>query len=118
MWIRERWRCQSLTVDPRPAARIVDPAARRRALLTHPACAACGNPASNAHHLVSLAQRGCDTAANLVSLCGSGTSGCHGKVHANDEATRRAIRASLRDDQVEYIIGKKGQEWLNRRYPA
>jgi len=55
---------------------------------------------------------------NLVSLCGSGTSGCHGKVEARDKIARHELRKALEDGEVGYIVGKKGLEWLANAYPA
>lgn len=50
-------------------------------------CAVCGKPANNQHHIV---RRGAGTAYDpmgrelkkpTVTLCGSGTTGCHGMAH-------------------------------------
>ncbi len=63
--------------------RIVDPDARVRLLLNERACAACGGPASNAHHVLPKGRGGDDLYANLIPLCGSGTTGCHGAWHGS-----------------------------------
>lgn len=36
--------------------------------------------ANNAHHRLNQSQGGPDTLSNLMLLCGSGTTGCHGLV--------------------------------------
>jgi 5-methylcytosine-specific restriction endonuclease McrA len=44
-------------------------------------CARCGlEYANNAHHRKNLSQGGQDVLSNLLLLCGSGTTGCHGWV--------------------------------------
>lgn len=46
-------------------------------------CEICGVRANNAHHRRNKSQGGRDTLANLMLLCGSGTTGCHGNVTMN-----------------------------------
>jgi hypothetical protein len=49
-------------------------------------CAWCGRPfgdALNIHHRVLRSQGGIGSPANGISLCGSGTTGCHGDAHHN-----------------------------------
>lgn len=43
-------------------------------------CEICAEPANNAHHRRNKSQGGQDRLANLMLLCGSGTTGCHGEV--------------------------------------
>jgi hypothetical protein len=47
----------------------------------------CGSTASSVHHLV-LGNRSNNVASNLILLCGSGTTGCHGWVHAHPKKAR------------------------------
>lgn len=67
---------------------------------------------------------------NIVPLCGSGTTGCHGSLHDHHrasqpsllagmpyEAVASALRAKLLPEEREYIVGKKGEGWLNMTYP-
>lgn len=63
------------TTQVTPATR---KALRERALGCCEACGAYG--ATNAHHRVNASQRGRGTLGNLMLLCGSGTTGCHGRV--------------------------------------
>lgn len=44
-------------------------------------CEVCGvHGATNAHHRVNQSQGGRDTLGNLMLVCGSGTTGCHGRI--------------------------------------
>lgn len=52
-------------------------------------CEICGKPATNAHHRKNKSQGGKDVLSNLLMLCGSGTTGCHGFI------TRHPKTASL-----------------------
>lgn len=45
-------------------------------------CEICGHPANNAHHRKNAGQGGNDALSNLLLLCGSGTTRCHGYVTA------------------------------------
>lgn len=54
-------------------------------------CAICGAPASNSHHVppvgmgarnASFTLHGHKLRPALIALCGSGTTGCHGLIHA------------------------------------
>src|SRR5690349_19712874 len=48
-------------------------------------CERCGNPGESVHHRKKRSQGGGWTWENLVFLCGTGTTGCHGWIehHAN-----------------------------------
>lgn len=48
-------------------------------------CEICAEPANNAHHRRNKSQGGQDRLANLMLLCGSGTTGCHGEVTEHPE---------------------------------
>lgn len=87
-------------------------------------CAACGRPASNAHHIMPRGSPffGDDVAANLLALCGSGTTGCHGLYHHADPAVRARIGLALADrpDTIAYGLAKlgdgPGRDFLERHY--
>lgn len=76
---------------------------------------------------------GDDVAANLLAMCGSGTTGCHGAFHGSpytDDRGRRWTTAdvqaavgrtiSARPATLSYVLGKlgdqAGREFLRRRY--
>lgn len=126
--------------DPKPertrgnrARRHVDRDVRRAVLLAHPACVACGEPATNADHLVrrGVPHFGDDDPDNMISLCGSGTTGCHGARHGNpytdDQGrywtpyiVRDKIGLALEPRHVAYVLGKlgdgPGREYLRRHF--
>jgi hypothetical protein len=52
-------------------------------------CEICGKPGNNAHHRKNRSQGGQDVLTNLMLLCGSGTTGCHGWVTVNPEMSYR-----------------------------
>ena len=80
-------------------------------------CAVCGDPAQSAHHIVRKSQGGDDLPENLIGLCGHGTRGCHGKAERRDRHALASIRYALTREQVAYVVGKKGEAWLDRAYP-
>lgn len=134
--------------DFKPERRIIDPSATRRTLLRYRACIACGAPASNGHHLlpVGRGQTGDDVEANILSLCGTGSLGCHGALHGSpyyavvnvaafasvtastserrdaDWVTRRIGERlpAERPDSIAYVLAKlgdtAGRDFLRRRY--
>lgn len=103
-----------------------DAAPARRAHLQRLPCVVCGDSASpSQHHVLPRGQGGDDDDANLVTLCGSGTTGCHGLIEANDIDVRRELGAYIkanRPDVVAYVQGKlgkrQGADWLRRRLYA
>lgn len=110
-----------MTVDFKPAPRIVDKGASKRKLLTEPTCRACGEPAANGHHLLGRAQRGDDCESNIIPVCGSGSMGCHGSLHGNPYVSRfgrrweardvrLAIGLALRPDEHSYVVQTLG--WM------
>ena len=80
-------------------------------------CAVCGDPSQSAHHIVRKSQGGDDVPENLIGLCGHGTRRCHGLVESRHRPTLSTLRYSLSDDQLAYVLGKKGQAWFDRAYP-
>ncbi len=120
-----------MTQDPRPAARIVDKKAGRAKVEREGRCRGCGgNRRLNRAHIVPKGQRGDDVDANLIPLCGSGTSGCHGAMTDHHHATEPSllkgahwllvaarVRESLTSEERSYVVEKKGALWLERVYP-
>jgi 5-methylcytosine-specific restriction endonuclease McrA len=102
--------------DPKPRKRIVNTDAGVGKLRQERACRVCGQRTLllERHHLVKRSQGGDDVDANLVPLCGYG---CHGKVEAKDRETLVLLRQKLRPDELDYIIVRKGEAWLDRMYP-
>jgi len=91
-------------------------------------CRVCGAPASDLHHLLGGVWRS-DEVDNLIPLCGSGTTGCHGIYTSRmaavcGDGTRRTwrevadrIRRSLTLPEATYMLDRVGEEGLQRRYP-
>lgn len=115
--------------DWKPAPRIEDPDATRRVCVAEMRCRLCHKRARSyvwkgkqyaggltGHHLVSRQRRGDDVDANIVPLCGSGTTGCHGDVEHYRWA-RVALRAQLTEENEAYCIEKESAEWFEKQYP-
>lgn len=69
----------------KPARRLRDRLTVKRATLADRECWVCGKEGANGHHLIprDFQPPGPDEQWNIISLCGSGTSGCHGAFHGN-----------------------------------
>lgn len=88
-----------------------------RVLALYPTCEMCGKrPSACCHHVVSRRAGGDDVEANLAALCGSGTTGCHGEVE-HSRAARALLRPKLRAETITYVVERKGEAWLDVRYP-
>lgn len=84
-------------------------------------CARCGaSGPSEAHHLVpkskwSKNEKRMDVhnvKANLIPLCHA----CHQDHHTT--AHKRIPRLVLSEAQIAFVIGKQGESWMDRWYPA
>lgn len=85
-------------------------------------CVLCGQPGS-LHHIYPRGQGGDDVPENLVGLCGSGTTGHHGRIENGDLTTRADLGewlAEQREDTIVYLEEKLGEEagreWLRQRF--
>lgn len=86
--------------DPKPAPREKRSRRRRdgltvkRATLSDRECWGCGRDGANGHHLIprDFSLRGPDLPWNIIALCGSGTSECHGAFHGNPYTTAAGER--------------------------
>jgi hypothetical protein len=103
--------------DLKPAKRIVNPLAGLAKAQEEGRCRLCHSPFMSRHHLVSRSLRGDDVEANLVPLCGSGTTGCHGAVEARDPMVCSLLRSRLTEAELAYVLEKKGADFLARYYP-
>ncbi len=83
----------------------------------HGCCEICGLwGANNAHHRRNQSQGGSDTLSNLMLLCGSGTTGCHGDVteHPDDAVEngwtirgRIAVPAEVKVSRFDRYLGAR-----------
>lgn len=87
-----------------------------RALKLWPSCRCCGGRAHSLHHLVPRSRGGDDVAANLVGLCGDGTTGCHGAVEAHSGLTLAVLAERLTDEERSYVFAKLGPAALTRLF--
>jgi len=110
-------------MDQRPSKRVKNPKAMKDKHKTGGVCALnCGNTPVSLHHVLPRSLGGGDAEPNLVFLCGSGTTGCHGKIENADMATLVLLGEHLlfeRPDTIEYLKQELGEEgglaWLARR---
>lgn len=94
-------------------ARIAEIRAKKTAI-----CRLCGTTERvNAHHLIPRSLGGIWTESNVVGLCGSGTTGCHGDVERRHPDVLCKLRASLTDAEYSYVVEKAGEGFLDRYYP-
>lgn len=109
-----------MTPDWKPAARVR--ASRKEWQRLREAklgpCRVCGGHGVTLHHLVGRDLGGGDVEENLVPLCGSGTTGCHGAVEHRDPTACRFLRATLTDAELRYVRTMKGERFLDRYYGA
>lgn len=111
--------------DWKPAARVVDKAARADYVNAHNACEICGRYGRlTCHHLLKRSQGGDDVPENFAALCGHGTIGCHGDAErAVSDPRGRAARMALRvlierhPKKRAYLAAQKSEGWLDRMYP-
>lgn len=84
-------------------------------------CELCGKPANNAHHRKNRSQGGRDVLSNLLLLCGSGTTGCHGWItnYPRTSAERGWTVLSFEDSATkpvylayrgEFLLGDDGSK--------
>ena len=96
--------------DPKPGHRRTEknPAAMRAWTASHYECVACGEQGANAHHVLERDDGGDDVPENLVTVCGSGTSRCHGALHGNTYVVEHPRIGTVRRDRewVAWRIGR------------
>jgi hypothetical protein len=68
------------------------------------------------HHLVSKSLGGDDVADNLVPVCGSGTTGCHGLLEAHNMWACDLLGRRLTEAERRYVVDTKGAYYLESRY--
>lgn len=114
------WLLNETAPDPRPRAKIKDPELLRSLHLVWRECALCGVTEPRSLHHISKHPRD-DVTGNLVMLCGTGTTGCHGLVEARDPETVWALGVYIRvsrGDVLSYLYATKGvepaKEWMRQ----
>ena len=106
--------------DPKPRAKIKDPALLKMLHLEWLDCALCGKTGHLSLHHINKHPRD-DIRGNLVMLCGSGTTGCHGLIEDHDHDMLIALGQHIlgcRGDTIvylyEYLGAVAAQEWMRR----
>ncbi len=75
-------------------------------------CRICGKlPPNELHHLISRAQGGADTEANLVPLCQTD----HAFIEARDPIAGMILASSLTDEEYSYAVYHYGEGFFERR---
>lgn len=111
--------------DPKPEAPVREKGALARIHRANPhaTCALCGAGRTgmfgiSLHHVYDRS----DLWQNLVFVCGTGTTGCHGLLTINNEEARRRLGEHLllvRHDVIAWIVLRAGEDgardWLRRR---
>lgn len=99
--------------DFKEGPRIKDPELMRRAHWAFDECVICGGVNISIHHILPrggwCGVAGDDVWENLVPLCGSGTTGCHGNVEAGRDSACRALGLYVlkeRPDTIAYLTRK------------
>lgn len=109
--------------DPKPAKRHVATQKewqRIRESVFPTWCRVCeARRADNLHHVIPRSGRGSDVIENLLPVCGSGTTGCHGLIEGRSEWARGRVREAILADpaMTDYVVERKGWGWLDKAYP-
>lgn len=111
-----------MTSDPRPPKRYKATANEWewfRLWFKDERCWVCDGEWANLHHILPKSHGGDDDIVNLAPLCGSGTTGCHGRIEARDPVARAALRGAFLPSNYEYFVrklGDKAEGWIERNY--
>ena len=110
--------------DMKPEPRVKDPV---RLSILHSRwreCALCGEHRKrlSLHHISKHPKD--DVEGNLVMLCGSGTTGCHGEIEGGNRDKKRELGSHIlneRDDVLPYLIFRhhteeRARAWVERVY--
>ena len=110
-----------MTPVPKPQRRIVNREVGAAKIVREARCRVCGSrDALQRHHLVPRSLGGDDLEMNLVPLCGFGARDCHGQFERGiyRPIYGAVIRGTMRPEEVAYVRGKKGEDFLDRYYPV
>lgn len=104
-----------MVADFKDGPRIKDPELMKQAHWAFDECVICGGIDISIHHILPRGGwcgiAGDDVWENLVPLCGSGTTGCHGGVEHGVDAVCRALGLYVlreRPDTMTYLERKLG----------
>lgn len=108
------------TVMAKKRAKVTPEERAARKLIAHRSenvCEVCRRtPAVNVHHRRNRSQGGTWDLANLLHLCGSGTTGCHGHITVNPKVSLEqgwTVRSTRNPADVPVWLGHRGFCFLN-----
>lgn len=106
-----------MSADPKSGKRIVDPGVYALARIRWDACAACGGEPGSVHHIVQRGSPyfGDDVIANVLLLCGSGTTGCHGAWHGSPYTVTHHVRIHPWCGVPEPLKERRDADWVAGR---
>lgn len=111
-------------MDPKPQRKVKDPDLLISLHIRWRECALCGATSPLSLHHINKHPRD-DLEANLVMLCGSGTTLCHGQIEERDPIAMWQLAFHIHDsrpDTLEYLSWRFPHEgahaWLRRVYGA
>lgn len=94
---------------------------RDRVLKLDRVCVVCQQrPSESVHHVVPRDFSGDDGPHNLIGVCGTGITRCHGLIEARDPWACERVREVLDVSKplvLRYVLDTAGQAWLDDRYP-
>jgi len=114
--------------DPKQPRRIVDREAGKEMILAARNCFGCNKTVTELRtsglvltrfHLVGKDLGGDDVEDNIVPVCGSGTTGCHGVWENREkgwETVAANVRANMSPRNLAYILRKKNARFLDRYF--
>jgi hypothetical protein len=109
---------RNVMCDPKPPRRVKATLAEWKRIRDEKLgpCRVCGSHPTTLHHILSKSLGGDDIADNLVAVCGSGTTGCHGLIEAFDPWACSLLGQRLTDAERAYVVARKGAYFLESRY--
>jgi hypothetical protein len=90
-------------VGSKPEGRIKDPELLRQLHIAWRECSLCGATGRLSLHHINRHPRD-DVRGNLVMLCGSGTTGCHGLIEARDTTKRWELAFYIREHRPDTLL--------------
>lgn len=89
----------------------------RISISSHPWCVACGSLGATSHHVLERDDGGDDVPENLVTLCGSGTSLCHGAMHGSPYVATTGGMLDARWRLID-VTERRDHDWVAQRIGA
>jgi hypothetical protein len=109
---------RNVMCDPKPPRRVKATLAEWKRIREDKLgpCRVCGSHPTSLHHILPKSLGGDDIADNCAPLCGTGTTGCHGRIEAFEPWACTIFGKRLTDAEKAYVTRKKGAYYLTDRY--